>query len=487
MLREDTMECIRSSAQRKLSDPPSNHRRRDSSSSQTTTSSRKRKLASMAKCMAGIGAVTLCLLSPDDPSSPSSSNESIHRPRAVTASQNAAFPAADDIMHLIDPSSSLGTAGSTSSTKSPAGMSLRGVAEQFLSLLPAPVRTTSFRRAAADGIKGDSSPGAALVSANPAAPTAPLLWVHMPQSGNVFLQTLLWTVCASWPRDWSILDYTGMNMAKYFAKYSVSAHCPEGIVEGSRPDFHGGLGPAESDETAETSHYNTHRGKLVAMFRRPDERVVSSFWSRIGTERGFPDTTDVDSYRQRAAGCITKTLTRDGAYPCMESDVPPTDEEVDLAIARVRDGFAFIGLTEEWNLSICLWHAMAEKAPYVEEFQTYRPVVVGKRPSSASKPSNGEEEPENGSTSEYYDRADEAVYRAAEEVFWSNVDRYEMTAQKCQDMIATASSRADLPPEDEEEGEVDEEEEVVEETDAEKRLKMEAEAAAVAAGMPKNM
>ena len=267
------------------------------------------------------------------------------------------------------------------------------------------------------------------------------------------------------------MDYTGKNMAKYFERYSISSHCPEGLVEGARPDFHGGLGGASTGGTVNTeegaqledSQYDAHRGNLVAMFRRPDERVVSSFWSRIGTERGFPDTADLDAYRQRAAGCITKTLTREGAYPCMESDVPPSDEEVTMAMERLRDGFAFVGLTEEWNLSMCLWHTMIGGTPYVEEFQTYRPVVVGKRPSERSAEEEQELQEQQQQSQEHYDRADEAVYRVAKEVFWSNVDKVGMTAERCEEMIATAASRADLPP-DEEEEEVDEESE--EEEDA---------------------
>lgn len=264
------------------------------------------------------------------------------------------------------------------------------------------------------------------------------------------------------------MDYTGKNMAKYFERYSISSHCPDGMVEGTRPDFHGGLGGGDAtggnnDEGAQMpavdSQYDAHRGNLVAMFRRPDERVVSSFWSRIGTDRGFPDTADLDAYRQRAAGCITKTLTRGGAYPCMESDVPPTDEEVNVAIERLRNGFAFVGLTEEWNLSMCLWHAMIGGTPYVEEFQTYRPVVVGKRPSERS--AEEETELQEQQQSEHYDKADEAVYRAAEEVFWSNFDKVGMTAERCEEMIATAASRADLPPDEEK----DEEEDNVEEED----------------------
>jgi hypothetical protein len=435
----------------------------------------------MARCLAGIGAVTLCVLSSDDPDATASTTPSHHRavtavPPAANANANTntnALPAADDLMHLIDPASALPHNVLTRD------MLPRSAVERFLSLLVAPP-APSFRRAAADNdADADAAADASSVTtgtgtgttgatasmattANPAAPTAPLLWVHVPQSGAAFLQTLLWTVCASWPRDWSLLDYTGKSMAEHFERYSPASHCPDGMAEaeGGRPDFHGGLGvetQQQEEEDAATTPYAAHKGHLVAMFRRPDERIVHSF--------GAGNATDLAEYRQRAAGCITKTLSRGGTYPCVESDVPPTEGEVALAIQRLREGFAFVGLTEEWNLSICLWHATVGGTPYAEEFQAYRPVVVGQPRLSLSAERRVEEveeaeeeqlRAEKEQSGEYYDRADEAVYRAAEEVFWSNVDKAGMTAERCKEMIETAASRADLPPDDETEDAEDE-------------------------------
>ena len=57
---------------------------------------------------------------------------------------------------------------------------------------------------------------------------------------------------------------------------------------------------------------------------------------------------------------------------CNTSIVP----DVPLAIARMREGFAFVGLTSRWGLSICLLHALFPHAPCLRvEFDNTRPTT----------------------------------------------------------------------------------------------------------------
>ena len=35
-----------------------------------------------------------------------------------------------------------------------------------------------------------------------------------------------------------------------------------------------------------------------------------------------------------------------------------TASETETAVRRLEQGFAIVGLTDHWDLSICLWHAM---------------------------------------------------------------------------------------------------------------------------------
>lgn len=53
------------------------------------------------------------------------------------------------------------------------------------------------------------------------------------------------------------------------------------------------------------------------------------------------------------AGCYTKMLTH---RFCAEA-VPLTLSDLRRAENRLRSGMAFVGLTEAWNASVCLFHA----------------------------------------------------------------------------------------------------------------------------------
>merc|ERR1719221_1611184 len=51
---------------------------------------------------------------------------------------------------------------------------------------------------------------------------------------------------------------------------------------------------------------------------------------------------------------------------------PLTREDVELAKTRLEK-FAFVGLTDEWDLSICLWRAMFGGLCYGADFANTRP------------------------------------------------------------------------------------------------------------------
>ena len=93
------------------------------------------------------------------------------------------------------------------------------------------------------------------------------------------------------------------------------------------------------------------------MFRRPNARAASEY---------------VSTGNSVEPGCITKTLARKSRYPCLETE-PPTEREIQLAATRLSDQFAFVGLTEEWDASVCLFHAVlgARTAPLRAEFRNF--------------------------------------------------------------------------------------------------------------------
>jgi len=259
-------------------------------------------------------------------------------------------------------------------------------------------------------------------------PRTALVWVHVPNSGVAFLQTLLWTVCDSWPSDWSMSSHRDKPLASYFERHNVASRCPE-LLTGSggggeggvpQPDFHRGVGEWDGMESSSQ--------RLVGMFRRPNARAASEY---------------VSTGNSVEPGCITKTLARKSRYPCLETE-PPTEREIQLAATRLSDQFAFVGLTEEWNLSICLWHTTMGGTPHEEEFQKFLPVVVRSDRMPASEPGRDGARALWGGASVVdadNDSADEIVFSAAEEVFWYNVGRHGISESSCLAMMEGAKPR----------------------------------------------
>jgi len=69
-----------------------------------------------------------------------------------------------------------------------------------------------------------------------------------------------------------------------------------------------------------------------------------------------------------AQGCMTKMLL---GYRCAD-DVPLTPALAAKALRRLHHDLAFVGLTEEWDASVCLFHQMLGGHAREIEFLNYR-------------------------------------------------------------------------------------------------------------------
>merc|ERR1712176_902336 len=58
---------------------------------------------------------------------------------------------------------------------------------------------------------------------------------------------------------------------------------------------------------------------------------------------------------------------------CPSSRIKLTENHVRLAMQRLDMGFAFIGITSEWPLSVCLFHAMHGGKCHKREFKDVSP------------------------------------------------------------------------------------------------------------------
>ncbi|CAK9067181.1 unnamed protein product [Durusdinium trenchii] len=194
--------------------------------------------------------------------------------------------------------------------------------------------------------------------------------------------------------------------------------------------------------------YEIWKGHFVGLFRQPEVRVASAFnhfcepLIASAEHERINMTHAVHQFGQFAQGTVTKMLGGDYGFfgndpvrcefrfadyyktdrechsaacrNCMQS---ATEKDVEKAIQRLQ-GFAFVGLTDHFDLSVCLFHAMFGGECLPVEFVNMRKSIYSK---DFTKYLNGYEDP-----------FDARVFQEASNIFWSNVQRYNVNAETCQ-------------------------------------------------------
>lgn len=117
------------------------------------------------------------------------------------------------------------------------------------------------------------------------------------------------------------------------------------------------------------------------MLRDPRRRLASAFNHYLHSvgmptdmrEQMLATVKSVGEYAHYPgiSGCQTKMLL---GLPCARP-IGLTQRHVSKAIRRLQSRFAFVGITDEWDASVCLFHAMFGGAPDVTSFQNIRPAA----------------------------------------------------------------------------------------------------------------
>lgn len=99
-----------------------------------------------------------------------------------------------------------------------------------------------------------------------------------------------------------------------------------------------------------------------------------------------------------------------------------TASHVRQAIQILELRFAFVGITEEWEYSVCLFHAMFGGSVHRREFLNVRPGVL---------PSRGKQY--NATILKgFKDESDGELYARVIEIFWSNIRTFGVEREACQ-------------------------------------------------------
>ncbi|EGD78963.1 hypothetical protein PTSG_01937 [Salpingoeca rosetta] len=184
-------------------------------------------------------------------------------------------------------------------------------------------------------------------------------WLHIPKTGTSFAATLYSYACPQLPRNVSLALPPGLrgSLVQTFEQlYPFEQSSCNGSQWIGKRAGHSPITPKEL-RTGETRVED-----IVTMVRDPRLRLWSAYrygkhahgmlqpeWERMDAE-----THSVREFARwpGVAGCQVKMLT---GHVCA-SRVDVTDALTDEAI-RVMQAAAFVGITELWGESICLFHA----------------------------------------------------------------------------------------------------------------------------------
>ena len=135
-------------------------------------------------------------------------------------------------------------------------------------------------------------------------------------------------------------------------------------------------------------HYEQQRkfdGAHVTMMRDPVSRVRSGYLHCLHDYKGkllgcrYFKNVSFSDYLYSVQGCSVKLL--EGKL-CGDPE-EPTEDMIANAKTKLR-AFAFVGILEQWNLSICLFHAMYGSTCHPREFLRLRKATK-KSPSDVRK------------------------------------------------------------------------------------------------------
>jgi len=239
-------------------------------------------------------------------------------------------------------------------------------------------------------------------------------WLHFPKAGTSFANTLVSWGCKDLDKDdvvdQSYSDGSGAYVWGFMEKHRKK--CADGLT------VCGGHAPL--DDSSECTGWSEHQDNFVAMFRQPEQRIISGYHQNCHDVKG--SNYSLPEYSKLVAGCSVKMMN---GHEC-GADVTVNGDMVVKAMKRLDDGFAFVGLTEKWGLSVCLFHAMFGGKCSRREFLNVRPGAQRAEMRYDTTDLLGWTDPYDG-----------ALHAHASKIFWNNIAKYGVTAETCKEHICS--------------------------------------------------
>lgn len=214
----------------------------------------------------------------------------------------------------------------------------------------------------------------------------PVAWLHIPKAGTSFVNALFHTpaICPSMDSRRSVAS-AGSSHRRIWPEAdwgSQNDTCPGGFSE----TFSIAFSASWVHQGLSHDHWFANRGHLVTMMRQPEQRLLSEYHSKLSEDgpmdvydpvkgKYWPYSTQTpgpEEFAEVMGGCSVKQLTMNDIAPCYQMP-RPTLEDMHLATRRLEHGFVFVGISDQWDLSICLFRAMFGGDCVRSDFSNTRP------------------------------------------------------------------------------------------------------------------
>ena len=261
-------------------------------------------------------------------------------------------------------------------------------------------------------------------------------WVHFPKAGSSFLNVLVHTpgFCPGVPLTVSIdEDSFGCRFATNFFNACPDLCDPASVRCQASP--HECIG----------SRYPELEGHMVGLFRQPEQRILSAYhdeartWMVLGTDCAHQNSTKPPApiFARYFAGTVAYQLVGEGLLNYGGGhhwlpgllDIPERTVEMAEEAVRRLQGFAFVGITEEWDLSICLFRKIFGGPCHALDFSNTRSSFPGKQ---------AEDFYDTAPLEGFQDEIDRIVYQEALRIFRQDLLQHNVSMDSCHDCFAQA-------------------------------------------------
>jgi hypothetical protein len=186
--------------------------------------------------------------------------------------------------------------------------------------------------------------------------------------------------------------------------------------------------------------------------RQPEQRILSGYhfdllgWNYKSHRDLNHHVPPEREYARYVRGCAVKLLARD-VHAISVSDNSrncgnggtPTKEETHVAKMMLRSHFQFVGITEEWDLSVCLFHKMFGTPERRWWSKCHGSEFVNMRPGVLTKQNSSEHHAYDTSVLKgLRDDADGALYEVGLRIFQERLMAYNVTYESCRPCFEAA-------------------------------------------------